>query len=521
MENGMTGTDKKYNFETPPDTIPENEITADINAEVIVIGAGTAGLVCATAAVENGAKVVVISKSEAPVARGGSNFAFNTRATRKAGISLNISKIYKQLMLISSYRVDQDKWWLFARKSGEAMDWLCDKMEAAGYKTVLNMNYEDPDGVISTYPGEHGWVGNGITASAISQPAVVNLLAKSLKTAGVQIDYKTSAVQLVRGDKNRGRVAAVIARRSNGKYVRYRGLKAIVLATGDFGADAEMVAKYCPWALQFPIRGIYPGDGHKMALWIGAAWQKTVPNAPMINLPPVFGATPALAIGHLGLIVNKNGIRFANEDTLGATSAIAQARQPEMKAFAIWNAKYAERAAPWPGDTYGAEPKSVAEIVARWDSLARGFSAGTQIRGTSVPKVATVKAGTLEELAEKLALPIKTLKATIKRYNGFCQSGIDEDFGKRRSLLIPIDEGPFYGSYSIPSALIITGGLLTNTKFQVLDDRERVIPGLYAVGTISGDMFGNIYTFMLPGHNLGANCVTFGYLAGKGIAGEK
>ena len=118
---------------------------------------------CATAAVENGAKVVVISKSGAPVARGGSNFAFNTRATRSAGISLDIGKIYKQLMLISANRIDQEKWWLFAHKSGEAMDWLCAKMEAAGYKTVLNMNYEDPDNIISTSPGEHGWVGHGIT----------------------------------------------------------------------------------------------------------------------------------------------------------------------------------------------------------------------------------------------------------------------------------------------------------------------------------------------------------------------
>jgi succinate dehydrogenase/fumarate reductase flavoprotein subunit len=55
---------------------------------------------------------------------------------------------------------------------------------------------------------------------------------------------------------------------------------------------------------------------------------------------------------------------------------------------------------------------------------------------------------------------------------------------------------------------------------QVLDKNERVIPGLYAVGTIVGDMYSNIYTFLAPGHNLGATCVTFGYLVGKDIARE-
>ena len=64
------------------------------------------------------------------------------------------------------------------------------------------------------------------------------------------------------------------------------------------------------------------------------------------------------------------------------------------------------------------------------------------------------------------------------------------------------------------------GWAANNIKMQVLDKSERVIPGLYAVGTIVGDMYSNVYTFLEPGHNLGATCVTFGYLVGKDIAGE-
>jgi len=536
----------KYSFETPPKPITDDEISKTVNSEVIVIGAGTAGLVCATAASESGAKVVVIAKSNTPVSRGGSNFAFNSRTTRQAGISLDISKVYKELMLASSYRINQDKWWLFAHKSGEAMDWVCDRMEAAGYKTVLNANYVDPDDINNAYPGEHGWVGDDIAMGTMGQTLLVNLFARNLQSAGTQIDYKVTALQLVRENSNTGRVTAVIAQDRDGNYIKYVGSKAVVLATGDFGTDKEMVAKYCSWAV--PVTGgVYGGDGHKMALWIGAAWQKNVPNAPMISMPPGVGAPPVTGINHLGLMVNKNGVRFGNEDNILSNAALAQMNQPEMKAFAIWNLRYAERAAPWPGDTYGASPKPPEAVIAGWDmwaSMAAGGPPGGPPSGpgpsgpppgggspspgrvgsggppmlAGMPSVVTVKTDTIEELAQKFGLPFDALKATIDRYNSFCQSGIDEDYGKRKALLLPIDDSPYYGSSSVPWMLIMTGGLRTNTELQVLDANDQVIPGLYAVGTISGDMFSNNYTFMLPGHNLGANCITFGYLAGKSIA---
>ena len=133
-----------------------------------------------------------------------------------------------------------------------------------------------------------------------------------------------------------------------------------------------------------------------------------------------------------------------------------------------------------------------------------------------------VKADTIDGLARKLGLPVAPLKATVERYNGFCKTGIDEDFGKRPGLLIPVERPPFYGEISkSPWLLSISGGLRTNIKMQVLDKNEQVIRGLYAVGTIVGDMYSNIYTFLEPGHNLGATCVTFGYLVGKDIAKAK
>jgi fumarate reductase flavoprotein subunit len=76
-----------YSFEIPPPPIPTNEIRQRISTEIVVIGAGTSGLVCASAAVENGAEVVVIASSSAPVGRGGSNHAFDSKLMRKLGLT--------------------------------------------------------------------------------------------------------------------------------------------------------------------------------------------------------------------------------------------------------------------------------------------------------------------------------------------------------------------------------------------------------------------------------------------------
>ena len=182
-------------------------------------------------------------------------------------------------------------------------------------------------------------------------------------------------------------------------------------------------------------------------------------------------------------------------------------RQPEWKVIAIWDSAYAKRMAPWyPWGSYCGEPEqNVEDVVADWEA------------GVKTGRI--FKADTVEELAKKFDLNVDTLRATIDRYNGFCKTGVDEDYFKPARLLIPVAQGPFYGQSSeAPILLIVCGGLRTNIKMQVLDQQNEVIPGLYAVGTIVGDMFANYYTFMPSGINLGSTCLTFPYLVGKEFA---
>ncbi len=499
---------KTYSFEVPPPPIPAHKIRETLTADVVVIGAGTSGLVCANAAAENGADVIVIASSAMPVGRGGSNHACNSRLLRKLGLDSNPAEEFKNEMKCHSYRIAQDKWWLWARKSGEAMDWLIDKMEAAGYQSVIEMGNTDPEGILTMRPGSHSWLGKGIKAAGQSQQHVVNTLAESALARGVQIFYNTTALQLVRGNHNTGSVRAVIAKAADDVCRAYEGRKGIVLATGDF-KDEEMVEKYCPWVLPLVKAGggIYNGDGHKMALWVGAAWQKTEPNAPILLGGAGPGTQPYRAF--TGLLVNKNAVRYGNEDSLRSFAGAAQMQQPESTIFAVWDSQYAEKAAPWiPTGSYYGGPSEVPvqSVIDGWEE--------------NVRLGAIAKADTLEALARKLRLPADALKATVDRYNRFCKTGKDEDFGKRPALLLPVERPPFYADSSrAPWLLNISGGLRTNIHMQVLDKNDQVIPGLYAVGTLVGDMYSNLYTFLQPGHNLGATCVTFGYLVGKQIAG--
>ena len=212
---------------------------------------------------------------------------------------------------------------------------------------------------------------------------------------------------------------------------------------------------------------------------------------------------------HRGLLVNKLGQRYGNEDNNGSTAALSIMHQPGMTAFGIWGTNYAEDGAPWYqfGQIYGDDPFSPSEMIEKWELMAR---VGQYAKGD-----------TIEEVIEQLGLPIEETKAAVDRYNAFCENGMDEDYHKRAELLIPIAEGPFYGgSYARPTFLTVMGGLRTNLDCQVCDENDDPIPGLFNIGTMIGDVFANTYNFMIPGHNLGANCITNGYLAGRHIATE-
>lgn len=513
-------------FMVPPAPIADDEIINTTEAEVIVVGAGTAGLATALSAAQAGLKTVLFSASSGPIARGGSNCAVYSKAMNAAGVERVPYDCVTAECLHGAYRPDQKKWARWYTHSEESMDWLIDIMENAGYMTTLEQNANFPATSPFYQPvSSHSWCEPDAPSAGGGQPYVVATLAKEIENAGGTLIYNTVAKQLVRGGKangTEGRVEAVIAQNSDGTYEKFVGTKAVVLATGDFSANGDMMEKYCTWAAPFfknvpadeidyditiNMGGLYRGDGQQMGLWAGAAWQEIDPAACMGGNVCV-GPWRQLQENFLGLLVNRDGQRYMNEAATSALGGMPALLQPEHKVSAIWDSKYAEFLSDtWHpfGAAYNLTPTLPAtEVVAQWDKMAEDG--------------AYFKADTLEELIEKAGLPAETLE-TIAHYNELCAAGEDADFHKDAQYLAPIKEGPFYAATKdTPDAMTVLGGLRTNEYMQVCDADDKPIPGLYNVGTMVGDLYAGIYTFQLCGVNLGAACLTFGYLTGKHIA---
>jgi succinate dehydrogenase/fumarate reductase flavoprotein subunit len=127
-----------------------------------------------------------------------------------------------------------------------------------------------------------------------------------------------------------------------------------------------------------------------------------------------------------------------------------------------------------------------------------------------------VNADTPEALAEKMGVPPDVFTATLARYNSLTAQGRDEDFGKRRELLIPLDQPPYYGLKFGPALLAVVGGLRVDTGMRVLDESNAPVPGLYAIGNTAGGRYGMDYPMIVAGNSHGT-ALTFGFLLGEAL----
>ena len=107
----------------------------------------------------------------------------------------------------------------------------------------------------------------------------------------------------------------------------------------------------------------------------------------------------------------------------------------------------------------------------------------------------------LEELAEKMEVPVDTFKATVARYNELYEMGDDVDYGKRSELLTSITEPPFYALKWGPALLNVHGGMIIDTNMRILDKDNKPIPGLYAIGNTAGGLYGVDYPLLWNGNS--------------------
>ena len=504
---------RNYSWETPPAPISEDQIVETIETEVVIIGGGISGLSAAARCTQLGMKVIVLEKSGGLVGHGAHVASVGSDCQRENGVFIDKEQFTRDWMRISGSRIDERLLRLYVNRSEEAFHWL---LEAGGenvYPILFGGNYRGPD--FTEYAGTHFVARTENSKYKLGGALLMcEILDDVTVSGGNTIIRKTSAEQL---EKKDGRVVSTIAKCADGKYRRYTGTRGVVLATGDIGADRNMLEHFCPIGMIPQHNGYYPpglntGDGHKMGRWAGGEFE---PGPWAVSLHLIAYAWYCFFFLH----VNRQGNRYMNEDTWVQAKAIRTLMQKDGQwAFSVFDSNWFEdvtKGAPHGGGQF--TDSLDAEYGKAWEE---GGDAVKAAIDKYLKAGLCVKADTIEELAEKMEVPVDNFVKTVERYNELYKKGEDEDFGKRPVLLTSIDKAPFYALKFGPSMLNVFGGLLTDTELHVLDKNREPVPGLYATGMIAGGLYGVDYPLLFNGNSHG-RCLTWGLILAETLKNEE
>lgn len=454
------GVDPSAYKAAPETDEAEAEKTAvEQTTDVLVIGAGIAGLSSAMSAKENGADVVIIDKMSAP--GGTTNLAGGILVcvdselfadNRLESDSMEAIKAYWEERMaysgVDSGYPDQERLDSVLADTGKTVDWMVSngiEFDATPYSAS------------SRYPMA---LANGGGAG------LINMLVDACEEKGIELMLNTKGTSLITDDT--GAVVGAVAETED-SIITFHA-KSVILATGGISQNQELVEKYSPKLTRaglIPTSAVsHTGDGFLMALEVGAG-TFDVFATPLFStvVDPELSAltdTSALTIyGQLG--VNANGDRFGNEaasagwDTMDHTASdmIQDGNAPFWYIY----------------------DSSNADAVA---ALEAGVESGV-----------VAKADTIEGLALGMHVYTDRLVAAYEDYSAAVAAGKDEAFGKDASFLLPIEKAPFYAVKVYPTTFGSAGGVTTTDQGRVTTQDGTVIPGLYAAGEMSNRYFYN------------------------------
>jgi fumarate reductase flavoprotein subunit len=469
-----------------------------VEADIIVVAAGAAGLAASIAAAESGAKVLAFEKASTTGGTGNMGMGLlgvESRLQRLKMLGPAKDEAFKIFMDYTHWQVDARLVRAYLDKAATTIDWL----ENMGVEFMDPCAYF-PGGQATWHivkPGGEGCASN-----------LYRIMTERAKEMGVQILLRTPVERLI---KQGDRIVGVTAEDRSGEPIEGYA-KAVIIATGGFGDNPQWIKKYTgyDWGrdLQsFRIPGLV-GDGIRMAWEVGAA--RTEMSMELIYLMPG-ELNPELAetFRQPHLLVNLLGERFMNEEIMPNTAFTGNAisRQKERTAFLIFDEKIKGQMESVGFDSYHLVfPFTKVSSV---DALMKeAFDSGYKD---------VFVADSLEELADKTGIDPSGLKATVDEYNEYCQRGFDPIFNKSHRLLRPIKTPRFYAGKHLPGAYGSLGGIKINHRTEVLDKDWKKIPGLYAAGTDACAIYGDTYVFVLPGNTMGF-AVNSGRIAGENAA---
>ena len=508
--------------------ISESDIVETIDTEVVVVGAGNAGLMTAARDAVGGAKVVVIEKTISSQTERHWIGAIGTKEQEEAGTVIDKNKVVAELCKYASHRCDERLIRLWANNSGEAVDWYADQVKKYYPDVYLHHEWDIGEGDHDTFyvPATMHNFQDDIPEHDYSQATAeygLPALTKLFLDNGGDLRYSTSLVKLEQNDE--GRVTGIIAQNSDG-YIRINASKGVALCCGGYAYNKEMLATLNPDAYNCTVEADATvndvGDGIKAAMWIGAD-KDPDPTAMIFDRGLIMpgqipdGDWTKSGLFHMGsqpwLKVNLKGERFCNESVPYDFILHAAYMEPRHLYHSIYDSSWMDSVAQF-------QQIGCARIIPSKSGgklQIFGPESETGLLMTMEQIGFIQKADTIEELAEKMQVPVDTFVETVKRYNELCEKGEDEDFGKEPYRMIALDKPPFYSALQGGSLLCTLDGLRINTKMQVLDKSGEPIEGLYAAGDCSGGFFAHNYPEYIVGVAVGRT-LTEGYLLGAELA---
>jgi succinate dehydrogenase/fumarate reductase flavoprotein subunit len=457
--------------------------------DLVVVGAGTAGMPAVLTALEEGATVACLQKEAEGVSQGNGSSGYIAEESTPEGLQ----NFIHEWMKVSSFRANPALLNYFLKNSGETMCWLGKMGEIVGYPPATQntgMTKQFPDGSVCTFAS------NNFGVKPENNGFLIRAMAKYAADNGAEIFYNTPGVQIV---MENGRAAAVVGKAQDGSYIKFNATKGIVMATGDYQNNDSLVEKFSPDLVPFARKQWNKtGDGLLMAMTVGAGITPVMHCKQMHDMdaaPMIFAFNPFLAL-------NQKGSRFMNEDIpMEQWNQLLRFEQVEDPGhfFRIFDSDYLAYTSEW------GNPPVPPETL---ENYIPGFKQDPP--GVYTDLIDTHRADTLDDLAKELEVDAATLKQNVDRYNELCEQGIDADFGKDPKYLKPIKTAPFWGVRQWIRITAICGGITVDENYQVVDTEKKPIPGLYGAGFAAGDLSGDVdWSIYLGGLSCGS-CFTSG-----------
>ena len=485
---------KPEDFQTAVENNAEPAEDSTVDTDIVIVGAGGAGMTAALTATSEGKSVVIVESQ--PVVGGNSVRATGGMNAGKTvyqdenefGESAGVEKTLK-----TAAEKYADNETITALAATVAEQWAAYQANPTGYFDSVELmeldtmiggkGVNDPalvETLCSNSADAIDWLGEqGITLNSVSSAGgasvkrihrpvneegkvvsvgayMVPLLEEDCQKAGVQMMLNTTATEILTDDN--GAAVGIKATGASGETITINA-KAVILTSGGFGANMDMVVEYKPELKGFMTTnapGIL-GQGIKMAQAIGA---DTV-DMDQIQIHPTVQYDSASLIteglrGDGAVLINSEGKRFIDEVSTRDVVSAAEIAQPGSYSWLV-----------------------VDQAMVDASSVIQGY----------IKKGYTFEGKTYEELAEQIGVDGATLAETMNTWNGYVEAKNDPDFG-RTSFADKLDTAPYYAIKVTAGVHHTMGGLKINTNTEVLNENGEIIPGLFAAGEVTGGVHG-------------------------------